>query len=609
MPALFMEADLIIAVPDRRALPARIALALLGLACVLPFLSPVFRAPIASFYGEAVAFALGLAAVSLLATRALWTDVRLPRIGLMFLGFAMLMVLQIALGKAVYSQLNLLGALYVLWAAALAMLANRLVHIFGAATFAATLAWFLVAGTLISALIGLIQLFGVQTPLAPLMLPQVHGRIYANTGQPNHLASYLFLGLASAGYLWSTRRLGLVLAVTVCAVLLAVVATSGSRAAWLYAAAFILLCAVMALLRRSAELKRLLIFSVIIAAGLLAAQWTMAGLTPERLVAVQTVGARMQTEGMSSPVRMRFWNAAWMMFRAAPVFGVGFKQFAWNNFLLAEKIPGAAPDEGIIDHAHNLAVQIAAEFGAAGLIVLLGGLGWWAWSMRRAQIDPPLWWMAAVLGVLGLHSMLEYPLWYAYFLGIAAMVMGAAEREAPKVDDRPSGRFVLSAAVLLGALAFANVYRDYRVMQSLQRGEIGASASASGPGDGSVPVLLDLQRSSLFGPFIEFALARRMLLNREHLEDKIVLNQRAMQFQPSNDFAYRQAILLAMSGDEDGMRAQWNLAVANYPNDRGEALKVAQALEKSGEAGMAALLRHARQVDEQAQRRDEKVEK
>ena len=187
MSAIYMETDLIFAASGRPALPAHLALALLGLACVLPFLSPAFQAPIATFYGEAVAFALGLAAVALMATRSLWTGARLPRIGLMFLGFALLMVLQIALGKAIYGQLNLLGALYVLWAAALAMLANRLVQVFGGATFAATLAWFLVAGTLISALIGLIQLFGVQTPLAPLMLPQLHGRIYANTGQPNHL--------------------------------------------------------------------------------------------------------------------------------------------------------------------------------------------------------------------------------------------------------------------------------------------------------------------------------------------------------------------------------------------------------------------------------------
>ena len=155
---------------------------------------------------------------------------------------------------------------------------------------------------------------------------------------------------------------------------------------------------------------------------------------------------------------------------------------------------------------------------------------------------------------------------------------------------------------MLGALAFANVYRDYRILQALQGTAIRESAAAPGSGDASIRVLVDMQRTSLFAPFIEFALARRMLLNREHLDDKIVLNQRAMRFQPSNDFAYRQALLLAMSGDMEGMRAQWNLAAANYPNDRGEVLKVAQELEKSGETGMTELLRFAR-------RQDEKVEK
>ena len=96
-----------VAVLDRSALPARTALGLLGLGCVLPFLSPVFQPPVASFYGEAVAVALGLAAVALMAARSLWAGMRLPRISLMFVGFAALMVLQIALGKAIYGQLNL----------------------------------------------------------------------------------------------------------------------------------------------------------------------------------------------------------------------------------------------------------------------------------------------------------------------------------------------------------------------------------------------------------------------------------------------------------------------------------------------------------------------
>lgn len=290
------------------------------------------------------------------------------------------------------------------------------------------------------------------------------------------------------------------------------------------------------------------------------------------------------------------------MFLSAPILGVGFKQYAWQHFLQGVSGPEVL-DPGIIDHAHNLVFQIAAEFGVLGLLVLIGGLAWWAWSLRRTQIDAAHWWFAALLGVLGVHSMLEYPLWYAYFLGLAAVALGATERDAPAYHDGPGGRIILSVAVLLGVVALANVYRDYRVMQSLQHTASSDSTTVSVHGDSRGRVLLDLQRDSIFSPFIDYALARRMLLNREHLKDKIVLNARAMRFQPSNDFAYRQALLLALSGDGAGMRAHWDAAVANYPGDRKQVLKLAQAMEDSGEPGMQDLLTYAqRQHEEKAEK-------
>lgn len=581
---------------------ARTALALLGSACVLPFLSPVFYPPIQTFYGEAVAFALGLAAIAMLVSRSLWTGVRLPRVALLFLGFAALMAMQIVLGQAPYRDVNLLGALYLLWAAMIAMLANRIVQIVGAAQFASWLAWFLVVGSVLSAAIGLIQLFGIQTPFAPFLLPQIHGRIYANTGQPNHLANYLCLGAASVAYLWSTRRLSWFVAFPICVVFIGVLASSGSRAAWLYAGAFIVFAALMLRRRPSPELKRLLSFAVVFMAGLIAAQVAMPDISPvaRSPVAMETIGERMRAD-LSTPLRLHFWNEAWVMFREAPVLGAGFKQFAWNNFLLNASLPGGRPDQGIIDNAHNLVFEVGAEFGACGLVLLLAGSGWWAWSLRGSRIDATAWWMAATLGILGLHSMLEYPLWYAYFLGIAAMLMGAAEREAPLIDGAHSGRFALLAAVLLGVFVLVDVFRDYRVMQSLQGAARPADVAEDG-GDKRIPVLLDLQRTSLFAPYIEFAIAQRMLLNRDHLQDKLVLNGRAMRFQPSADAVYRQAYLLAMSGDVAGMRSQWDLAAANYPRDRAGALAMAEQLEKNGESTMAPLLEYARRQESKAEK-------
>ena len=355
-------------------------------------------------------------------------------------------------------------------------------------------------------------------------------------------------------------------------------------------------------LRPSTELRRLALFAVVFLAGLIAAQLALSVLPiSQSAVAVETIGQRLLGEGLSSSSRLRFWNEAWVMFREAPLLGTGFKQFAWNNFLLNARMPGGNPDEGIIDNAHNLIFEIAAEFGICGLALLFTGLAWWAWSFRRSRIDAASWWMTAALGVLGLHSMLEYPLWYAYFLGIAAMLMGAAEREAPVIDGTRSGRFALLAAVMLGVFVFVGVFQDYRVMQSLQ-GAARPTDVADDGGDKRIPVLLDLQRTSLFAPFIEFAIAQRMLLNQDHLKDKLVLNGRAMRFQPSSDAVYRQAYLLAMAGDAAGMHTQWDLAVASYPRDRAAALAMAELLEKNGELTLAPLIDYARRQESKAEK-------
>jgi hypothetical protein len=71
----------------------------------------------------------------------------------------------------------MLTVLYLLWATALAMLAWRLKQVLGMEAVVAALCWFVVAGALANAVIGLMQLWGVQSPLSPYVLPQIHGRI------------------------------------------------------------------------------------------------------------------------------------------------------------------------------------------------------------------------------------------------------------------------------------------------------------------------------------------------------------------------------------------------------------------------------------------------
>ncbi len=482
---------------------ARLALVLVGLAWVLPFLSPNFREPISSFYGEATAALIGLAAFTCLLSRSMWAGIELPRTSLVFLSFAGLILLHVLLGRSVYLQQNMLAVLYLLWATALAMLAWRLKQLLGMETVVAALCWFVVAGALANAVIGLMQMWGVQSPLSPFVLPQIRGRIYANTGQPNHLADYLCLGLASLAYLYGVRRLALPLALAAAAPLLLVLTASGSRSVWLYLIALVILGVVLQRLRPQPVSSRILGFGIACVGGFLATQWFAEFLLPATAIPVETIRARLGTEGMQSANRMRLWYEAWRMFLDAPLFGAGFRQFAWQHFLLNAQLPAPRTETGITDHAHNLVFQTMAEFGIAGVAVLCAGLAAFLSGLRRQEPTAQLWWLCAVLAILGIHSMLEYPLWYAYFLGIAAVAIGVSDSAALQVGDRSRGRLLLVPMLLLGTMAAANVYQDYRTLQSLHRIRPQQSGAAAQSGESTAAVLLELQQHSLFAPFVE----------------------------------------------------------------------------------------------------------
>jgi len=565
------------------------ALVLVGLAWVLPFLSPNFLEPIASFYGEVAAMVLGLAALTCLYSRATWPNVQIPRASLMFLGFAGLILLHAAMGRTVYPQQNLLAILYLVWAVGLAALGWRLREIFGLETVAITLSWFVLTGALLSAAIGLMQWWGIPSPLKPFMLPQIHARIYANTGQPNHLADYICLGIASLIFLSGSGRLRLPMTALAATPLLLVLVVSGSRSIWLYLAALLILAAMDWLLRRSRTALRIVCLSLAIFAGFVLAQWLISMTADSPVLQIESITGRVHSEGVLSTIRLRLWHEAWLMLRDAPLLGQGFRQFAWQHFLLNAQLPGTRLQDVLYDNAHNLVFQTGAEFGLAGLLMLGSGAWVWARAVTNHEFSAAMWWVLSAAAILCIHSMLEYPLWYAYFLGIGAVLLGASESAATTIGNRTGGRLVPGLILLLGWMAAANTYQDYRTLQSLHR----VQSRAVADGRSTTEVLLELQQHSLFTPFVELALSRLIALNRERLADKVAVNEAAMHYAPAADVVYRQAILLALDGQKDAAHVQWDQAVANYPGDRAGVLDLLEGMSSS-DAMAAELLNYAR---------------
>jgi O-antigen ligase len=139
-------------------------------------------------------------------------------------------------------------------------------------------------------------------------------------------------------------------------------------------------------------------------------------------------GQQRLAEGDVSGSRLRIWADALQLIAAHPWAGVG-----WGNFNFAWSLtPFPQRHTAFFDHTHNLPLQLAVELGLP-LALLICGLLLWALVQagRRAWVAPGA---ASAAGrsalmmvlLIGLHSLLEYPLWYAYFLLPTAFAWGLA---------------------------------------------------------------------------------------------------------------------------------------------------------------------------------------
>ena len=564
-----------------------ISLTLVGMMWVLPFLYFYHQFPLTTFYQECGAALLGLGAMSLLASKRYWQQPHIPRIVLLPLGLALVVLVQFALGRGVYLNYTLLVMLYLLWVALLMMLGQYLREELGLPLLATALAAFLLLGAELSAMVGILQNYPWRSILDYVVSVKTGAAVVGNMGQPNHFADYTTLGLISLGLLrlrWNMRAWQTAL---LAAPLLFVLVLSGSRSAWLY----LLFLAALAYLwqRRDKSCLPFLHYSLLLLLGfglmhlVVQIPW-LAGLngnetSMDRMIAAGTAsfGA-----GGSSSIRLHIWHEAWLIFSQFQLLGAGFGQFGWQHFLLGPSLHNTNI-QGLYNNAHDLVMQTAAEMGLAGLLVLLGTLALWLRQARSAAHTVYHWWGYGLLAVLAIHSLLEYPLWYVYFLGVAALVLGMLDNTAYRLGSRVVGRWSLTGVLLLGAFTMWQAAQGYGKLEMLNahiRPESQRDGSDAEQRMEAQPIsdgLMAIQgiQSLLLRPYIEFAQSRA---GWDHVTDKGALNERVMRFAPVGVEVYRESLLLARAGRQDAAAAQMERAIWAFPGDFPATLEKLRAL-------------------------------
>lgn len=408
-------------------------------AAAAPSLLAYNLSPSPTFLNQALALALWAAFVLACAPRlpgregaALWAALGLVGVGVLWSWGPGALPASLAL-----SALGMLLAAVVLAAAGVA--ARR--HPQAATLFIAFAGAWVIAGVL-NTLVGIVQVFAPMLAdgnwIASSNLP---GRAVGNLRQPNHLSSLLLWSAIALVALVELGALSRRLAAALGALFVFGVVLSASRTGVL---SVVLLSLWGVADRRLAGRTRLMLLAaplVYALAWIGMDQWarwsqgTFGGAV--RMAEDIAAGADV------SSARFAIWSHTLQLIRESPWTGVGFGEFnfAWTLTPLTQR------PKAFFDHTHNLPLHLAVELGLPLAAAVMGLLLWALWRAARRSWSAPAGDPAAagaragvlMLLMIGLHSLLEYPLWYAYFLLPAAWAWGYA-LGAPGADAPAGGK-------------------------------------------------------------------------------------------------------------------------------------------------------------------------
>jgi O-antigen ligase len=313
----------------------------------------------------------------------------------------------------------------------------------------------------LSAVVAFAQAFDLWEAAAWINRMPQWRRPGGNLGQPNQLATLLLMGLASLLFLYESKKLSALPSTLLALTLLMGVAATESRTGVL---SFSILSLWWFAKRKSIDSRLSPWVASVAGVGFLCLFWAWPWL----------MDAVLQTSGTSSEVNTSV-GTRWMVWPQLidavlqrPWWGWGLGQVSTAQNAVVHAYAISEP----FTYAHNIVLDLALGIGVplTALAVMLTAI--WLWRRIRSAKQLAPWYCLAVVLPVAVHSMLEFPFAYAYFLVPVMFALGALDgmtgtKPAFRLGVKPVAAMLLvtTAVMMWSVVEYLAIEEDFRVVR------------------------------------------------------------------------------------------------------------------------------------------------
>lgn len=430
----------------------------IGFCFFIGWVFPFYGLPIYSFYQEWLAGTLVCVIFWLVILRKKSSEsVPVPRAAWTVLALFGIGLLQWILGIHPFpAAIALYGvAAAVFWMAVVlgAISANQGTGLSFEGKFFITCQW-IVASAVVSAFIVFVQILGWDIYVFPLIRsPDLNlNRPSANLSQPNLMTLQLVMGMIILGWMYVEKRISPALAAALTLLLASAVFFANTRA-------YLLMLIAAGIFSWKIESPRARIVRLW-ACLLLPAIFILSAPFYQEVMGWLGYAGRNSLNMVSGDGRWRIWAASLEIIQSYPLLGVGLGAYAVGFYEQAASWYGTI---GATGNAHNMILQVAAECGIfAGIGVGILALSWFWKAIKLKAPSNGIVFCNAIVGVALAHSIVEFPLWFVFFLIPVGFFLGAASNpESEGVFQIKISPYAIGAG--FGASLFLSVviYLDY----------------------------------------------------------------------------------------------------------------------------------------------------